>query len=158
MVLPGTALGCAAGSEWLGCRGAGGFSGSTGWREECLYLSVCLQGQGAAGHVPFLLYPQCYGASARVAVDPSARPWLSPRSEESSLRVSRHLPAHAPTRASSSWHEGNAFLAAQPSPIWYLSPSRNPSCCGGDNRLVQGTRSPLLTLQRGHTGEGERLG
>lgn len=29
--------------------------------------------------------------------------------------------AHAPTRASSSWHTGSVFLAAQPSPIWYLS-------------------------------------
>lgn len=153
MVLPGTAPGCAAGSTWLGCRGAGGFSGGTGWREGCLHLSVCLQGQGAVGRIPFPPYPQCCGASARchrpgVAVDPSAHPWLSPRSEESSLRVRRHLPAHAPTRASSSWHAGNAFLAARPSPIWYLSPSRNPSCCGGDDRLVQGTRSPLLTLQR----------
>lgn len=62
---------------------------------------------------------------------------------------STSTPAHVPTRASSSWHTGSVFLAAQPSPIWYLSPSRNPSCCGGDAGFQGGTQVPLLTLQCG---------
>lgn len=72
--------------------------------------------------------------------------------EVSSLREQGHpppSPAHAPTRASSSWHAGSVFLAARPSPIWYLSPSRNPSCCGGMPGAggVWGIWAPLLTLQ-----------